>query len=321
MQPRPAARGDAHHSTASQPGASPQSPVPNNCPGSTQCACDFTRTSALDGAHSPLLAFMRCSPSPLHPVTPSSPRLCSPAPPRRVSCKASNYCSPDRHTQHFKSCAVRKNTHAKTWHQCGQKRHTHKASKVVRSEKTHTRKAGTSAVRKDTHTQSFESCAVRKDTHAKSWHQCGQKRHTHATLNCVHTKASKFLRSADRGDTWKYCGQSGTTAVRKDTQARLQILCGQKRHECKTTLLRTAKPTLLWSHVLALTTGRHVTTQNQKNSSSSPSHILCNSSGVFPKVKSNWAASSSLISAKAAASNFSWRSRSILSSSSLTPSP
>ena len=197
------------------------------------------------------------------------------------------------HTQSFESCAVRKDTHAKSWHQCGQKRHTHKASKVVRSEKTHTRKAGTSAVRKD----------------------------THATLNCVHTKASKFLRSADRGDTWKYCGQSGTTAVRKDTQARLQILCGQKRHECKTTLLRTAKPTLLWSHVLALTTGRHVTTQNQKNSSSSPSHILCNSSGVFPKVKSNWAASSSLISAKAAASNFSWRSRSILSSSSLTPSP
>ena len=83
--------------------------------------------------------------------------------------------------------------------------------------------------------QSFESCAVRKDTHAKSWHQCGQKRHTHATLNCAHTKASKFLRSADRGDTWKYCGQSGTTAVRKDTQAKLQILCGQKRHECKTT--------------------------------------------------------------------------------------
>ena len=199
------------------------------------------------------------------------------------------------HTQSFESCAVRKDTHAKSGHQCGQKRHTH--------------------------TQSFESCAVRKDTHAKSWHQCGQKRHTHATLNCVHTKASKFLRSADRGDTWKYCGQSGTIAVRKDTQARLQILCGQKRHECKTTLLRTAKPTLLWSHVLALTTGRHVTTQNQKNSSSSPSHILCNSSGVFPKVKSNWAASSSLISAKAAASNFSWRSRSILSSSSLTPSP
>ena len=118
--------------------------------------------------------------------------------------------------------------------------------------------------------QSFESCAVRKDTHAKSWHQCGQKRHTHAILKSVHTKASKFLRSADRGDTWKYCGQSGTTAVRKDTQsqARLQILCGQKRHECKTTLLRTATPTLPWSHVLALTTGRHVTTQNQKNSSS-----------------------------------------------------
>ena len=128
------------------------------------------RTSAFDGERSPLLALMRCSPSPLHPVTPSSPRLCNPAPPRRVS-------------------------HARLQTMQSGKTQVESA-KFVRSEKTHTRKPANSAVRKDTR------------------------------------KASKVARS-DKTRT-----RLGTIAVRKDTQARRQILCGQKRHTCKTILLR-----------------------------------------------------------------------------------
>ena len=201
----------------------------------------------------PIACFDAVQPLPAAPGDALLPAALQPgASPKSVSCKASNYAVRKDTGRICKICAVRKNTHAKTCKQCGQKRHT----------------------------QSFKSCAVRQDTHT-AWNYCGQKRHT--------SEASNFVRSE------KTHMQNDTTAA--------------------------AKPRLLWSHMLALTTGRHVTTQNQKKLSSSPSHILCNSSGVFPKVKSNWVASSSLISAKAAASNFSCRIRSILSSSSLTQSP
>ena len=140
---------------------------------------------------------MRCSPSPLHPVTPSSPRLCNPAPPRRVS-------------------------HARLQTMQSGKTKV-EAAKFMRSEKTHTQNLQTVRSEK-THTQSFKSCAVRQDTHT-AWNYCGQKRHT--------SEASNFLRSE------KTHMQNDTTTA--------------------------AKPRLLWSHMLALTTGRHVTTQNQIN--------------------------------------------------------
>jgi hypothetical protein len=105
-------------------------------------------------------------------------------------------CSPERHRSNLQNLCGQKNTHAKTCKQCGQKRHT----------------------------QSFKSCAVRQDTHT-AWNYCGQKRHT--------SEAANFLRS-------------------------------EKRHMQNDTTTA-AKPRLLWSHMLALTTGRHVTTQNQIN--------------------------------------------------------
>ena len=167
--------------------------------------------------------------------------------------------------------------------------------------------------------QGFKLCSPERHR-SNLQNLCGQKKHTRENLQTVRsekTHTQSFKSCAVRQDThtaWNYCGQ------KRHTSEASNFVRSEKTHMQNDTTAA-AKPRLLWSHMLALTTGRHVTTQNQKKLSSSPSHILCNSSGVFPKVKSNWVASSSLISAKAAASNFSCRIRSILSSSSLTQSP
>ena len=61
-----------------------------------------------------MLQILECSPSPLHPVTPSTPRLCSLAPPHKVENKASNSSDSLIAIPYFR----------------GQKRHTARTSKT-----------------------------------------------------------------------------------------------------------------------------------------------------------------------------------------------
>ena len=192
---------------------------------------------------------------------------------------------------------------------CGQKKHTHwpvtnlqRGYAIARSEETRTL-AGNEFRARMCHR------AVRRNTHAgrqimqsADAPSCGQKKHTRWPA----TNATVPMRHR---------------AVRRNTHVGKQPMekadapsCGQKKHtrwpattgKCGCAIVWSGEThtlagnectcgcAIVWSgetHTLAgneCTCGCaivHGYVQNQKKSSSSPSHILCNSSGVFPKVK------------------------------------
>ena len=225
-------------------------------------------------------------------------------PATNATCRCAIVRSEKTHTLAWNDCsarirhrAVRRNTHAGRQRMqradapsCGQKKHTRWPATngkcgcaIVRSEETHTL-AGN-----DECNVLMRHRAVRRNTHAgrqpmepADAPSCGQKKHTRWPA----TNATVPMRHR---------------AVRKNTHAGKQPMekadapsCGQKKHTRWPATTGKCGCAIVWSgetHTLAgneCTCGcaiAHVNIQNQKKSSSSPSHILCNSSGVFPKVK------------------------------------